>query len=699
LKPTTARGDKPPVVLYQMTVVSVISYLICRIIFTCEILFPMANYVHLFWVLLCSLAISSPVMATVYDVNSLDVSNTGSGTSGTLRYCISQANQSAGPHVINFSVAGTISITNSSGLPSLNQSITIDASTAPGYAGTPVVILDGSNATSGSGITISAANCAIYGLEISYFPYNGIVVSGNNNDQFRIGASGKGNVIVRNNYRGIQVDAADNGMIAYNYIGVDATGAVCLGNGYDGIDFTNGANNDSVYFNHISCNEYNGIQVGGCDGIVIKGNVIGPLSNSCTGNLYRGIDLEDGADNCIVGGSAPSEFNKIAGNLYWGIEVKNNSINNLLSGNSYLCNDYGAIEINAGGNSYMPSPSILSASGTEISGISDDNAVIEIFKSQNTLSNQCTSTPSNQGADYLGTTTADANGSWSITGNFGGYVVATARDADGNTSEFSTAVSTGVTDSLLNKCEGSIESLFSGFTPSSLEICQKNCLDFSDQSVGAVSWQWYFEGGIPEQSTDQNPNSICYNDAGEFEVTQVAYNASGDSAVTTLTITVNATPPIPEITLQSDTLFCTPAAAYQWFFNGDSIPGATGPFYVVTGNGFYYVTVQDSNGCISNSVATEVIIEGIGHMAAGPLLYVETLSSDGVFNITFLSSASEAYSLRLFDLNGRILNEEIFHCSTGVTTKQFSLLNGSRGVFFLELRNSKHASVSKVVLQ
>jgi hypothetical protein len=98
-------------------------------------------------------------------------------------------------------------------------------------------------------------------------------------------------------------------------------------------------------------------------------------------------------------------------------------------------------------------------------------------------------------------------------------------------------------------------------------------------------------------------------------------------------------------------------------------------------------------------VATEVIIEGIGHMSAAPLFYVETLSGDGKFNITFLSSASDAYSLRLFDLNGRILYEEIFHCSTGVTTKQFSLLNGSRGIFFLELRNSKHASVSKVVLQ
>lgn len=639
------------------------------------------------------------VFATVYDVNSLDVSNTGSGTSGTLRYCISQANQSAGPHVINFSVAGTISITNNSALPSLNQSITIDASTAPGYAGTPVVILDGSNSNSGNGINIAAANCAIYGLQISGFAYNGISVSGNNQDYFRIGAAGKGNVIISNGYRGIQIDAADNGMIAYNHIGVEASGDVCAGNGYDGIDFSNTANNDSIYFNHISCNEYNGIQVGGCDGIVIKGNVIGPLSNSCAGNLYRGIDLEDGADNCIVGGSSPAEFNKIAGNLYWGIEVKNNSINNLLSGNSYLCNDYGAIEINAGGNNNMQTPVIASASGSVISGTSSANAVIEIFKSQNTLNNQCTSTPGNQGADFIGTTTADATGNWSISGSFGGYVIATSRDANGNTSEFSTEVNTGVIDSLMNKCEGTIQSLIAGFTPSSLEICQKNCLDFTDQSTNAVSWQWYFEGGTPAESTAQNPASICYNNPGVYEVLQVAYGAGGDSAISTITITVNATPPIPTVTLQNDTLFSTSAFSYQWFFNGDSIPGANDSYYAVTENGFYYVTVQDSNGCVSGSLATQVIIEGISTPITAPSIYAETLNGNSTVNITFASSPEEPYALRIFDLSGRMLYIERFRCGGGIITKHITLPSCPRGIYFVELASSNRLSVSKIILQ
>ncbi|MEO6167036.1 MAG: hypothetical protein ABIO98_05920, partial [Chitinophagales bacterium] len=93
-------------------------------------------FILLFW---CSSSV-----ATVFDVNSLASTNSGSGTSGTLRYCISQANLSVGPHSINFSVAGTISI-NSSGalLPILTKQIVINATTAPGYSGSPAIILDG----------------------------------------------------------------------------------------------------------------------------------------------------------------------------------------------------------------------------------------------------------------------------------------------------------------------------------------------------------------------------------------------------------------------------------------------------------------------------------------------------------------------------------------------------------------------------
>jgi parallel beta-helix repeat protein len=412
-----------------------------------------------FYTLILSAAIfNGTISATTYTVNSLATTNTGSGNSGTLFYCISQANMSSGPHLINFSVAGTIAINASPAvLPTLVQGITIDGTTAPGYSGTPVVILNGTGLTGGNGITITSPDCKIYGLDITNFPYRGMLINGDAADNFIIGANAKGNVIRNNGYYGIEISGADNGKIAYNKIGVDPTGMTCQPNQYDGIDMNFGAMNDSIIGNQVSCNGYNGIQLDASSNNVIQGNLIGPLLNQCTGSGYRGIDIENGSSGNKVGGSNPSEYNKIAGNLYWGIEVKTaNTINNILSGNSYSCNDYGAIEVNTGGNNNIAPPVITTANTSAIVGTATANAVIELFKGQQTNSALCPSTPLNQGVDFIGTTTADALGNWAFAGSYSGYVVVTQRDPAGNTSEFSASTFTGVTGTLINSCGGNI---------------------------------------------------------------------------------------------------------------------------------------------------------------------------------------------------------------------------------------------------
>lgn len=62
--------------------------------------------------------------AVSYTVNSLADTNTGSGTSGTLRFCINASNTAGGTNTLSFSVTGTISLTSS--LPDINSNLTID---------------------------------------------------------------------------------------------------------------------------------------------------------------------------------------------------------------------------------------------------------------------------------------------------------------------------------------------------------------------------------------------------------------------------------------------------------------------------------------------------------------------------------------------------------------------------------------------
>ena len=63
-----------------------------------------------------------------FTVNALTDTGAGSGTSGDLRYCISQSNATPGPNTIDATgVSGTISLT--SALPAITAPVTI---TGPG---------------------------------------------------------------------------------------------------------------------------------------------------------------------------------------------------------------------------------------------------------------------------------------------------------------------------------------------------------------------------------------------------------------------------------------------------------------------------------------------------------------------------------------------------------------------------------------
>src|SRR5690242_4668082 len=96
-----------------------------------------------------------PLSASTYTVNDLgtaadsnpgdDVCDAGGGVC-TLRAAVMEANAHAGTDTIAFSVAGVIS---PSGYP-VTDTVIIDGTTAPGYAGAPVVHIDGA-ATSGLG--------------------------------------------------------------------------------------------------------------------------------------------------------------------------------------------------------------------------------------------------------------------------------------------------------------------------------------------------------------------------------------------------------------------------------------------------------------------------------------------------------------------------------------------------------------------
>src|SRR5262249_30405413 len=148
------------------------------------------------------------------------INTTADSGAGSLRQAILDSNANAGADTIDFSIgSGAQTIALLSGLPAITESVAIDATTQPRYAGTPLIELPGDSAGSGaSGFTITAAGSTIQGFVINRFSTAGILIRG---------ASATGNTV------------------AGNYIGTDASGTAALAN-VVGIQIDTGAGSNTI---------------------------------------------------------------------------------------------------------------------------------------------------------------------------------------------------------------------------------------------------------------------------------------------------------------------------------------------------------------------------------------------------------------------------------------------------------------------
>ena len=142
------------------------------------------------------------------------VTNLNPFGSGSLRQAIIASNKRPGPDTIDFAVAGTIRAGQAS-LPAITDTVLIDGSSAPGFAGSPVVTVnfqgskglsfakgsDGSTLESlslvkagNAGVTLSASHITVQGNFIGLLA-DGKTVAGNRGDGVQINASSRADLI------------------------------------------------------------------------------------------------------------------------------------------------------------------------------------------------------------------------------------------------------------------------------------------------------------------------------------------------------------------------------------------------------------------------------------------------------------------------------------------------------------------------
>ncbi|MCC6840869.1 MAG: S8 family serine peptidase [Flavobacteriales bacterium] len=93
--------------------------------------------------------------------------------------------------------------------------------------------------------------------------------------------------------------------------------------------------------------------------------------------------------------------------------------------------------------------------------------------------------------------------------------------------------------------------------------------------------------------------------------------ASGCKGLSDSLTLVPAPLPIASISMAGMVLTCSTAAAYQWFLNGQPLPGAVDPVYEAVANGPYTVLVTDSAGCMAFSDTVIVLSVGLQDASTG----------------------------------------------------------------------------------
>ncbi len=233
--------------------------------------------------------------------------------------------------------------------PLADGGTTIDGTTQRGFSGTPIIVVEGTQAGAVDGITITSSLNVVRGLVIAGFGGSGIRIVG-----------GEGPVT--------------GNIIAGCYIGTDASGQRPQGNGLagillsgDGVSHTLIGGTARADRNVISGNGGDGIEVRGlARNTQIVGNYIGVAADGRTPvpNGGSGVFLA-GADNVIVGGAAAGAGNVISGNLRHGLQVRG-STGVLIQGNVIGVDARGTSVVKNGGDGIL----LVDVLNAQIGGVS-----------------------------------------------------------------------------------------------------------------------------------------------------------------------------------------------------------------------------------------------------------------------------------------------------------------------------------------
>ncbi|HRG37721.1 MAG TPA: T9SS type A sorting domain-containing protein, partial [Bacteroidia bacterium] len=138
-----------------------------------------------------------------------------------------------------------------------------------------------------------------------------------------------------------------------------------------------------------------------------------------------------------------------------------------------------------------------------------------------------------------------------------------------------------------------------------------------------------------------------------------------------------------------DTLTSYNAAGYQWYRDGQLIPGATTAQYVPSQGGSYQVLVSDTAGC--KALSNAIIITGVEDVAGSGSIAV---FPNPTFNNWYIDVTADLINAtaQLYDNNGRLVHQVQL-----VNTRTTIDFNAAQGIYLLRISNNNRTISRKLI--
>jgi len=276
-------------------------------------------------------------------------------------------------------------------------------------------------------------------------------------------------------------------------------------------------------------------------------------------------------------------------------------------------------------------------------------------------------------------------------GDYTIFLEATNQDGSIDTKEVTIPIDAAITTGF------STEIIESNYPP--MEVVVTN------NTIGATSYNWIFEGGNPSISTEENPENIIFNEPGEHQITLEVTNGLETYEVTeTVTVAPNLVADFEYETSYDDTDLQVPvtfsiynksisATDYVWTFNGSNQTTTTTENATITFDtpGTYNLVLEATNGKETKEITKEItVVENTNLRVYKAIkLGINTTHTNNTIGAFFATQTGEVYTKEeVSEENGALIDIVFFGLNEEFTFNKFISPKEATNLTFDEIPNA-----------